>query len=262
MNKHVKDFTIRLNSITTTGALYPVQATVKSNVVSCTPDGRAVSRVYVPKDDPTGGEVFYDSQIEKATKDDEGNLHLVGKDNLTAAKASTLPKNVLNLTVHEEADLDGQVWPSDHKSYIFVPHGDDDANVQWHNLLRELVAKSGKAFVGQAVIKTSSEAFYRIKLWRGYMTIVRQVAPEQINDHEVVDDEGVIKESTFQKAMTAVANMVTPYDPASYRDKSTAAVADLEQAAIAGEVDVEAPVEAAPVEAFDLDAALDGFGAV
>jgi non-homologous end joining protein Ku len=270
MNKYVSNFTIRLNAITTTGALYAVQASEaavakakgqNAEVVSCTPDGKPVVQVYVPKDDPAGGTVLYKNQLEKATKNPETDeLVMIGKDNLEAAKESLLPKNVLNLTVHEPDELDGQNWHSNHKAYVFFPDMKDDANVQWYNLLRELVAESGKAFCGQAVIKVSNEAFYRLRIWRNNIVIERQVPPEEIN--EIPEGhEGSIKDTTFQKAVTAVEKMVEPFDPDKYANKAAAAVAALNELAVTEGVDVDTvSVAPAAAEAFDIDTALDGFG--
>lgn len=267
--KYANNVTLRLSAITTTGSLTSVQASAaavakkqgkNTKVVSCTPDGRAVKQVYIPKD-KTGDtvEVFQKHELEKATEDGEGNLVLVGKDNLDAAKQSPLPKNVLNLTVHEADELDGLNWHSnDHNAYVFQPHDEDEANVAWHNLLRELIARSGKAFCTQAVIQNGGEGFYRLRLWRNNIVVERQAPPEQIN--EIPEgNEGGIKDSTYDKALAAVQGMVEEFDPAKYADRAHAAVAALNEQATSGEVTVVVEPEKA-AEAFDIDAALDGFG--
>ena len=270
INKYVSDFTIRLHSITCNGTLYPVQMSdAKSakaqgktaKIVSCTPDGRKVVQVSVPKDAPTSGEVFYKNQLESATEDPEtGELTLIGKDNVEAAKESALPKNVLNLTVHEANEVATRTVSSDHKVYIFVPHDKDAANVQFGNLIRDLVERSGYAFMGQAVVKVSNEATYRLGIWNGYLTIERQVAPEQINDIPPAD-EGGVADSTYTKAVAAVTKMVTPFDPEQYRNRALDALTDLTDKALAGEIEPgEVVVTAAAESEFDIDAALEAFG--
>lgn len=270
INKYVSEFTIRLHSITCTGALYPVQisdskaakkAGKTAEIVSCTPDGRPVVQVSVPKDDPTSGEIFYRNQLESATKDPEtGELTLVGKANVDAAKESPLPQNVLNLTVHPAADVDEQTVSSNHKVYVFVPNDKDKANAQFANLIRALVERTDYAFVGQAVVKVSNEALYRLGVWNGYLTVERLVTPDQVNEFDPAPED-TITDATFGKAEAAVDKMVKPFEAAEYRNRALDAITSLTDKALAGEIDVDEVVVTAAAESeFDLDAALDGFG--
>ena len=265
LNKYVGGFTLRLNAITTVGSLISVQESkkkTKASFVNVTPDGRRVEQRYVPVDNPDGDEIYFPYQLEKATvtKDDDDNevVTLVGKENVAEASASQLPKNTLTLAVHDREEVDASVYHSgEANSYVFVPDSDDPANVQWYELIRELVARSGKAFVGVANVK-GYEGFFQLREWRGQIVLDRQLYPSDVKPHPVVGSVTDLKTSTYDKALKAVEKMTIPFDADAYVNDPINRVKELEAQAVAGTLDVDAVVASGSKTAtIDMDAALD-----
>lgn len=262
LKSYVNNFTLRIGSISTIGRLVAVEQSVpvKAKTKFVTPDGKSVKKVYVAEDDllnatPT---VFQEGQLEKAVLNDEGENVLVGKENLAAVKTSQLPKNVLNLTVHDANDVDSQLVSGKNAVYVFLPDEKDPANVQWGELLIEIVRQSGQAFIGMCNLN-NHEGLFRVGLWRGQLTIQKQLYPEQVKP--IPAKEGTsVKTSTVEKAVGVITQHVAPFDVDTYRDLQSAAVKELTDAAIGGNIDVV--VENIPVAVateVDIEAALDAF---
>ena len=261
LNKWVSDLTLRLGPIQTIGSLTGVrQSAMKSNKPTfkyITPDGNPVQQRYLDDD----GEVFKVEQLGRATvvTDDEGNETLVpvSQEAISKAKESSLPKNVVNLTVHPAEDVDRALYPSDANGYVFTPNEKDPANVAWHDLLLRLVRKSGNAYVSKANVR-GHEGLYRISSWNGRIVLQRVLYPNEVNEYgELVSNP--IDSDTVDKFELWVASQTKAFDPNEYENTVAANMAAMQEAFASGEVEFNpAPVAVETVEV-DLLAALSAF---
>jgi hypothetical protein len=256
--KHVSDFTLRLGPVQSRGSLYSIQKPKPKSGTHkyVSPDGRDVRQVYIPADAAKAEEFWTTGELELATKDDESTL--VGKNNVAAAKASVLPLNVIDLTVHEADEVDRQLFPSEHNAYVFMPDEKDPANVSWYTFLRDVLDGSDRAFVGLCNLK-NVEALYRIVLWKGCIVIQRQLYPESINEIESYEPEAGFSNEQIAKGIAQVAKTSEPFNPTDYTNATHAKLVALNQAASAGEVEVAKVIAAAPQPVVDFDAVLAGF---
>lgn len=264
LKAYANGFVLRLGSISTTGALIGAENTVKKGppVKFVTPDGKAVNKVYIAADEaldehPT---IFKEDELEKGiVATDTDDIVLVGKDNLAEAKKSSLPKNVLNLTIHDKDEVDRQVLGGKNTTYVLLPDENDPVNVQWYDLLREVIRKSGKAFVGVCNLQ-NHEGLFRVGLWRNNITIQKQLYPTQVKDIPVPEGS-TVKAATVKKAISVISSHEVPFDVDTYTDSQADAVAALTAAAESGTLDVAVASlgGSAPVTEIDMDAALDAF---
>lgn len=263
INKYVSDLTIRLGPIQTTGALLGVRKSAKKagkpQMKYVSPEGRDVEQRYVDAE----GNVFKVEQLEKAAvvKDstDEDVALKVSKAAVEEAKASKLPKNVVNLTVHDAVDVERELYPSDANAYVFLPDDDDPANVQWYELLVKLVGESDRAFVSVANIR-NHEGLYRLTTWRGRLVLQRHLYPSEVNDHQALDTGVEIDKATLGKARKMVDKLAVPFDADEYRDSVAERLAEVQRAFQAGEREFVAPEPEPEAKGIDLSAALDAFG--
>ena len=261
LNKWISDLTLRLGPIQTTGALTGVrEGKIKSKKPTfkfITPEGAAVKQRYIDDD----GNTFTVDQLGKATVvvDDEGNETLVpvDKEAIAKAKESSLPKNIVNLTVHPAAQVDRALYPSEANGYVFTPHDDDPANVAWYDLLLRLVQDSGNAFVSKANVR-GNDGLYRISAWNGRIVLQRVLYPTEVNQYS---DAPVapIDSTTVEKFESWVTTQTTPFDPDLYEDNVAARLAAMQEAFASGDVEYDpAPMPVETVEV-DLLAALSAF---
>jgi hypothetical protein len=234
ITKWVSDLTLRIGPIQTKGALTGVrkskQKTKKPTFKYVTPEGEAVEQRYV---DPEGTQFTVD-QLGKATvvTDDEGNETLVpvAAEAIAKAKESSLPKNIVQLTVHPATQVDRELYQSEANGYVFTPNEDDPANVAWHDLLIRLVADKSNAYISKANVR-GNEGLYRLTTWNGRL----------------------------EKFEQWVTTQTVPFDPNEYEDNVAANLAAMQEAFASGDETYDpAPVAVETVEV-DLLAALDAF---
>lgn len=259
MKSYIKEFTLHLGVATTTGRLValrlPTPSAGKFKYVS--PTGEPVKQKYV---DPAGH--TYDvKDLAKGVEDENGKIHVVDADTLAATKASTLPKDVMNITVHPVTEVEDQVFPSDNNAYVFYPNEDDPANKGYADFILTAVENSRTlAFMGTVNLR-NSEGLYRLTVWRGHLVIQRMLYPEQLQNHR--PQQVKLPASTKKLALTVVEELSTPFHVETYRDEVNDRLVRLVEAVEAGQVP-SAPAPAASVAApvFDLEAALQGFQAM
>jgi len=261
ITKWVSDLTLRIGPIQTSGALTGVRKSKtkykKSTFKYVTPEGEAVQQRYVDK----AGTQFTVDQLGKATAviDDEGNEILVpvAADAIAKAKESSLPKNVVNMTVHPATQVDRLLYQSDTNGYVFTPDDSDPANVNWHDLLLRLLADRNKAFISKANVR-GNEGLYRISTWNGRIVLQRVLYPAEVNEYDDVTPNPVAHE-TVEKFEAWVENQSAAFDPDDYEDNVTANLAAMSEAFASGEAEYNpAPVAVETVEV-DLLAALEAF---
>lgn len=256
---YVGSFTLRLGNLTTQGRLLPVRQKIRSQYVLCTPgeDPQPVRRCYV---DPTE-KVWWEGDLGRAEKDADGNLFPVDPEQVAGAKVSDLPLNYLNLTAHPVEDVDNSLFPADSNAYVFDPviknsSGkvvDNPVNKALHDLFNVLVRDHPElAFVGRCNLN-NYEGVYRIKLHMGYMTLQKQLHPEEINQYEFMD-RPTVKATDRAKGEKILSSLIAPYNDATYADTVATRLAEISSE----DFDPQAALERvnAPVE-IDLDSILD-----
>lgn len=255
LKSYVGKFTIRLGPIQTTGKLVSLYTSKSKNDQTSfkmySPDGDKVWQAYTD-----GSASYKQSELKYGTVNENGEFVLLTKDQLDVIKASKLPKNVMNLTVHDADEIGETLAPvKSGGAYVFYPDEDDPANVQWAALLTRLLNDRNKALVGYVNLQ-NYEGLFRLVVWRGRIVVQKQAYPEDINPHEEyelpeVDDGAVEKASVLLDKLTA------PFDAANYTDNIKAKVKDVTDAMIE---DGEAVVQESPVtDSFDILSALDNF---
>jgi non-homologous end joining protein Ku len=243
---HVTSFVIRYGAAATTGRLlYLKRPSSEPKFKYCTPSGGAVKQQYVDE----AGTAWAIPELHRAIETDDG-LKYIGKEVVSETKKSSLPLNVLNLTVHRKEDIDR--LPSDGSPYIFVPDDKDPINVQWHDFIAVAVRESGAAFVGMCNLR-NSEGLIRLTMNQGHLTVQKILYPDELNEFEEIHPE--LDGPTRAKALAIIAKNVEDFDPSMYRNQTAERLAALAESEFEpGQVqDKPAPVT------IDLLAALDDF---
>lgn len=274
----VNDFTIKVKlgdfaTLQTTGNLIGIHATTpqaaKTHLVA-PGTTEQVKQFYIP-----ASLVGQDVKAEQLLTRDMCDSAVIIKDKMTAEVATTvipkdaaeaihnsgLPKNVMNVTVHTQADVDAVMFPmKDTQSYVFYPALKDPDNVQNYNLLAGILNDSDLAFCSVVNLQ-NHEGLFRLQMWRGRIVLVRQGWPEQINPHKAPteDEFGVapIPAAVVEKAVKGFNKMVEPLDPETYRDRILAEKVALKEATDNGTVVVKEKAQPTSSSLEDLLAAFD-----
>jgi non-homologous end joining protein Ku len=258
LNKYVSKLDIHLGQVTVSGALYPIRKSkgkgsgyVKPQLVS--PAGNPVKQYY--KDEATG-EFWLPGECNKGVVKDDDSVVVLDTELLQEAKASELPKNVMVLSVHDQAEVEGQLFPSDNNAYILYPDSDNPINAKWGEFITAAVSGSeGElAFLGMINLK-NHEGLFRLTTWRGHLVVQKQLYPDELNPHEPLALD--IPAKTADKAIAVAHKMKTVFEPGAYRDESQDRIALLAEETAAGKRPTAATKTKAATPDFDLDAALD-----
>ena len=246
MRAHVADLTIRLNlptgSMSTRGRLLSVQATKKSagrgegSYKLCTPDGVPVKQAFIdPETEKLYGRDELKHYIQGNLKAKEPEVLKVLTDEewekITEAKKSTLPKDIVEVTIHP-AEAGDQLWAtSQNNSYLFVPNPDDPQNVDMADVIRAILDSGQYVLVSVANVR-NSEGFYRLTLWRGQIVLEPIVYTDALNPHETVPVD--IGDDLAKVALGVAGALVKDFDAETYIDSQKARIAAIEAGA-AGE---------------------------
>lgn len=257
---YVSEFTFRLGPIQTTGKLIGIRApqpkAEKTNIVTCTPDGKGVKQVYVDKDNTTGTQ-YTMGELSRAVLNEDGSLTMVSKDAIAEAKIGDVPENTIAVTVHPAAQIDASLFPSDDNAYVFDPADKDPVNTQWYSLLHAAVKDNpDKAFIGSANVR-KNEGLYRLTIWRDRLVLQRMLYPEEVNSHQPLDIEP-IDESISAKFATQLEKLTTDFNASDYRDTVKERVAAVAKAFTDG---TDITVVKSKKATFDIMDALDAFDA-
>lgn len=262
MKAYVNDFVLRLGPIATNGRLVSVTLpkSSKDKFKYATPDGKPVQQRYIDDE----GNIYEIADLVKSV-DNDGALVVVDQAGIEAAKESLLPPNVLNVTVHDSAVVDQQLFPSDHNAYVLEPDESDPANKKWHDFIVGVLSdkKCNKTLVGMCNLR-NSEGLFRVTVWRGHLVIQRQKFPAEINDHEVVTEHDVTK-AEVTKGLAMLDKLVQPFEAEAYRDTIRERQRALVEAAKKGDTKaVEAVTsqvtKSKKAETVDILSALDSMG--
>jgi non-homologous end joining protein Ku len=230
---HVSDLTLRISLpnhgvIETHGRLLSVQSSKTAGrgdgrYKLCTAEGVPVKRAYV---DPTTGIPVEDenlrryiqgNQSDSANKEPEVKRILSPEEyeEVKKAKASELPKNVVELTIHP-GDTEDKLWStSERNSYVFAANTVDPQHAESAEVIRAML-DAGYILVSVANVR-NSEGFYRLKLWRGQMVLESMVYSDEINPHEVIDLDAVDPQLR-ELAANVAERLVEDFDADAYRN--------------------------------------------
>lgn len=264
LTKYVSTMTIRFGPMAFSGSLTGVRKSKskESGFKMVTPDGKPVQQVYVPQgaDLKANPDLFLKEDLEFGIVTDEA-VTVVSSENVAAAKQSVFPKNVLTCTVHEAAEVEDQLFPSDNNGYVFTPDASDKTNLEYYKLVFDLLDMNpGKALVGICNLK-NNEGLYRVTIWHNRLTLQRMLYPEDINEYE---DDGVeigFTGAMLKKGAELLDTMTKPFDADTYQNAVKANVVALQGQALDGEVEFTPEVNEAP-SSVDIMALLDSFEVV
>ena len=240
MRAYVKDLTIRINlptgTMQTRGRLLSVQAPKSAgrgegSYKLCTPDTHVPVR-----------QVYQDPKTEKLYTKDELARYVQGSKQLkepevkevltdgawekvTEAKKSTLPKDIVDVTIHR-ADAADQLWAtSKNNSYLFVPDDNDPQNADMADVFRAMLSSGEYVLVSVANIH-NNEGFYRLVMWRGQIVLEPIVYTDALNPHETVEVN--ITDNLAKVALGVAEALVRDFDAGTYEDQQKARVAAIE----------------------------------
>lgn len=270
MKPYCNDFVIKLRlgefvSLQSTGKLVgvhrPAPKEAKTHLV--TPDTHEqVKQYYIPESlvgtnepiSPVSLFTRYDCETAVIIKDkvtDTTTVTILPKENVDEIHKSDLPKNIMNVTVHTQADADAMMFQmKDTQSYVFYPHLKDPDNVQNYQLLLEVLKRSDLAFCSIVNLQ-NHEGLFRLRVWRDRIVLVRQGYPDSIVEHAPpTEDEFLmtapLPDKVVDKAINGFSKMVEPLDPETYRNRILAEKVELKEQVDAGSVET---VEVKPVKA-------------
>jgi hypothetical protein len=281
MKPYCSQFTIKLKmgeliNLQTSGQLFgihkPVPKEAKTSLVA--PDTlEPVKQFYVPQSKlmesavPTSalltrGDCVTANVIkDKVTSDT--SITVLPDEHLDSIKDSSLPKNVMTVTVHRKEDADEAMFPlKESQSYVFYPNLEDPDEVQNYQLLVGIISDSKYTFCSVVNLQ-GHEGLWRLDVWRGRLTLVRQGFPDGLQEHEppVEGEFGVVAvpESVIGKAVKGLSKFVEPIDPDTYRDRILAEKIELKGAVDSGEVQPVVEKETKATSLTDLEALFSSF---
>ena len=253
MKKYVTNFTIHLGTATVSGSLFPIRAkstAARPKLVS--PHGNPVSQRYL---DVVTEEIFQPAECVRGVEKDDGSIALIETEDLALAKASQLPKDIMNVTVHDASEVESFLFPSDNNAYILYPTTADPINKNWGDFIVSAVAGSeGKLAFLATVNLRGHEGLFRLTTWRGHLVIQKQLYPADLNPHDQYAPE--LTKKMQSKAVQVAQAMVKPFDPATYRDSVAERVNELAEASEAGVARPKKTAKPAQPD-FDLGSAMD-----
>jgi non-homologous end joining protein Ku len=137
------------------------------------------------------------------------NLIPVSAAEIEAAKAGTLAKGELEISVHPAAEVEAHTYPAGN-TYCFVPSKADDV----YTLLLEAVTDQTKAFIG-IINMRDTEKLYRLQAYEGTLRVVELLRPEETAQFAPVATPTVDakKRATFSQI---VSTLEDAFDPDTY----------------------------------------------
>ncbi len=265
MTTYVSNLTLRLGPIVSNGKLVSVQKpkSKQSKPVFhfVTPSGESVQRAYV---DETGIQwkeenLLKEEVLSHGEKETGVQAAVLTQDQINEQKGSVLPKDIVNLTVHDKGEVEKYLFPGQTNAYVFIPESKDPANEQWYAMLLRLVGDSDKAFVATANIK-NFEGIFRLSAWRGNLIVQKQVFPEDLNPHADPELRFPCDDKALAKGRVVVNKLTKPFDFETYRNTEGDALKSLVENVKNGTVDTGVAVKSAASAELDLDSILDAFG--
>jgi non-homologous end joining protein Ku len=216
LKKWISFFTVRLDALTFFGSVIPIgkEDKNKPKFHLVTPDGKPVSRAYIDEKN----NIFNEDDLIRTSVDEEGEGVLLTKEELEEARASELPKNVINLTVHDAAEVNTILYPADN-GYVFMPNTDDPRNKELNDLVAAaLQADPSKALLGICNLR-GHEGLFRFSVWRGHLVFHKQRYPSEIKPHPIAVLDVPLAAVDAVKA--GLERRVEPFDPDKFRNNTS-----------------------------------------
>ena len=255
VRSYASSVTMRLGVATTVGRLAPIRASrsKKLDFKLCTPDAKPVRQVYIDDD----GNIYEKDQLGRAREED-GILVPVSTEAVNEAKASELPLNIIDLTVHRAEDVNQYLFPSDNNAYIFEPVQKsskgkiiiDPVNVQWHDFINVVLRDNPDiALMGKMNLQ-GYEGLYRLGLYQGLITVQKQLYPEDLNQFDFSTPD--LDDETREMAVAASRSLIAGFDPSEYRNSISERLAAIQ----AGDITIVPTEQRAEPTGIDLKEAL------
>lgn len=219
--RYVKQFTMTLGNVTTVGSLSPIRASSGGKFKLCTKDYRPVHQVYMDDD---GVKIEREDLCRGIPVKDSYTLLPVGDNEaLAEAKRSKLEKNTLILTAHNASDVNQYLYPSDNQGYVFEPMKlasdrvvADPANDLRCSIINILLRDANVALIGRANLQ-GHEGLFRLGLFQGYITVQKQLYPEELNEF---DPCSTISDPALEaKAKELAAKIIEDFRPEDYENQ-------------------------------------------
>lgn len=183
------------------------------------------------------------ADLAKAKEQEDGTLVRVTKADIEAAKASDLPENVLNLTVHPRNEVEGSTYPT-RFAYVFYPK----ALLPQYGLLLDLVAEPDLAFIGQCNLR-GTEKLLRLERWGDNLVVRALWYPEYLNEREAIEVD--YDSALLTEFLPLIESRVESFDPEKYQNGVRERIL-----ALTGEANAAVAEAAAPKAETDLLAAM------
>ena len=256
MGAYVSHFTLRFGSAQTVGSLHGIKSSTSSGGYKlCTPEGLPVRQVY--KDEQ--GRTFEQDELKKGKLKEDGTIDIVPEEDIKEAKTSRLDKDVLSVTAHERTDVDQFLFPSTLQAYILQPGikkgskvVQDTVNTQWYDFISTVVGDSDIVLLGKCNLR-NHEGLFRLGLYQGYITIQKQLYPEELNQFPVRD--GGLAKPERKRAREVSRGAVKGFTPKAYEDDVKKRLAEISNTTSRNK---SATVTESPDE-FSMMQALEGF---
>lgn len=238
----VADMTISLTPLSVNGKLVPVApssakkgSSLKLACPECGAEAEPIASAMVQgyTCEVSGHGPFIVGDCLKAKVNEDKTLTLVSEDAVKQAKASDLPPNYLELTVHPAQAVVRQTFPSEF-SYVFYPK---QVTPQFGVLL-DLVAEPDLAFIGYCNLR-NSEKLVRLTRWGDNLLTQCLLYPEDLYDREIVDIEYPAK--LLETMVSIVEGSVAEFDPAVYTNNVKARMAEIVGGSVSAGVAAKAP---------------------
>lgn len=219
-------------------SLYPVNLVGKLITVRRTGSATesALKNICPKCSDPTLPEQFYicpnhtdkykSGDLDKAKKVGQ-KLIRVDKGQAQGAKESSLPLNVLDLTIHPAAEVEAQTYGSAN-AYLFIPNLQN----KQYGVLVDIIKSSPYAFIGPVNIK-HHETLVRLTTWQGFLVVQQLLYPEDLSEVDVPQYEHSADfVATLQEF---VAKNVKEFSAEDYKNDTKLRMAQLVEATASGQ---------------------------
>lgn len=221
MRSYVSQLTIELDDITTVGRLWPIRQS-ESKFKLCTKDYDPVHQIYQDDEDNTyrRGQLIYGRPVKGQYKlDPVGDIEEI-KD----ARTSTLEKNLLVLSAHDANRVNEYLYPADTQGYVFQPVRlnssghvvPDKLNEIRHNIINVLLRDTNVVLLGKCNMQ-NHEGLFRLGLYRGMITVQKQLYPEDLNDFDF--ETPISNPKLAEKAQELAKELVRDFEPEAYENE-------------------------------------------
>lgn len=224
--RNMADVTLELGLISFSGATYTIKdagegakAEVHSVCPTCTTPKTFMGARLVCLDNPKHGpfekaEIMYGQQVGD-------KIVVLTPEQIDEARTSILPAAVLQLQVHERADVEAHTFPAGN-AYVFVPKG---PSMPYGLLITLLKERRDLCLIAKTNLRKKDHLMMVDVELNGQLVLREMMWPEDMKsfDTPVVD----VDEKTLNLGTTLLESMVTPFDPAEYRTDSRARISEL-----------------------------------